>query len=373
MQSRKTQDGKPTQETTIDGVIGVIMDTTELKAREAALREESREKDQAVANEAAAKGASRLKSQFLANMSHEIRTPITGVLGMAELLSLMALDDEQKDCVESIQKSATSLLTVINDILDFSKIESGRLDIEEVRFSLSLIVKDIRKMLEFAVRRKDLSFQAEIDDDVKEDMVVIGDPGRVKQVITNLLTNSIKFTSEGFIKFSVKKEKETADSIEIRFVVQDTGIGIEDETRKFLFQPFSQGDASTARKFGGTGLGLTICKHLAELMHARIELVSEAGSGTTATFLVPFAKSEGPVDPTLGPVGGLPMRIQSELTVSCDSSELERVTTGGSASSGTSTAGGASRRVSVQTQAPILLSLPLSERAKVHILVVEDK
>src|SRR6478735_593257 len=277
MHGKKVQHGKTTTEICIEGVIGVIMDVTELRVREEALEEQSKEKRKAMANEAAAKEANRLKSQFLANMSHEIRTPITGVLGMAELLMGMELDQEQQEYVENIQSSATSLLTVINDILDFSKVESGRLDIEEVQFSLSHIVKEVGRMLQFAVERKNLDFQSDIGDGIENDLVVIGDPGRVRQILTNLLTNSIKFTNQGYVRFSVTAEKETSESIEVKFTVEDSGIGIQDDVRKKLFQPFSQGDASTARRFGGTGLGLTICKNLLDIMHGSITLESKVG------------------------------------------------------------------------------------------------
>lgn len=371
---KKAKAGKLTDETIVEGVIGVIMDVTELKVQKDEVKETLKEKHKAVANEASAKEATRLKSQFLANMSHEIRTPITGVLGMAELLGGMELDEEQRDYVENIHSSATSLLTVINDILDFSKVESGRLDIEEVQFSLSLIVKEVVKMLKFAVQRKNLDFYSDIGDDIEKDLVVLGDPGRVRQIITNLLTNSIKFTNQGNVRFSVSKEKETADSIEVKFVIEDTGIGIQEEVRKKLFQPFSQGDASTARRFGGTGLGLTICKNLLDLMHGRIELESRVGSGTTATFYIPFNKTQGRREPGLAQAGAIPDRLQSDLSLSCNSSEYEHMASNSPASDGIPLATHFPRRsLSARTPPTIDQDLPRSERAKMHILVVEDK
>jgi signal transduction histidine kinase len=366
--------GKVASHDTTAGVIGVIMDVTEIRRREEALEKQSEEKRKAIANEAAAKEATRLKSQFLANMSHEIRTPITGVLGMAELLGGTGLDESQRDFVDNIQSSATSLLTVINDILDFSKVESGRLDIEEVQFSLSLIVKEVGKMLQFAVERKNLDFRSDIGGDIRNDMVVIGDPGRVRQIITNLLTNSIKFTNQGYVRFSVVKERETADSVEVRFTVEDTGIGIQEEVRKRLFQPFSQGDASTARRFGGTGLGLTICKNLLDLMRGRITLRSTLGRGTTATFWIPFHKPSSPQNSKTVQVGALPDRLQSELSLSCNSSEHDHHGRNSPVSTDAQASPSKSRSRQALREAPDAESEPAKvDRSKILVLVVEDK
>lgn len=361
--------GGHVNEAFIDGVIGLSMDITEIKDRENDLQMQERENTRLLANEAAAKEASRLKSQFLANMSHEIRTPIAGVIGMAELLTDMNLDEEQQECAENIQRSANALLTVINDILDFSKVESGRLDIEEVQFSLSVVVRDVSKMLGFAAERKNLMFESNITVGVDRDLIVMGDPGRVRQIITNLLTNSIKFTSEGRVKFSVIKEREDADTIEVKFVVEDTGIGIEEEVRQRLFKPFSQADSSTARRFGGTGLGLTISKNLVDLMHGRITLESSLGQGTVATFWIPFNKPQYHDGNVLIDIGSLPDRLQSEMSVSCGSSDYD----GPSPQKNPLEMPRHQRSISMTPPVMSEVEMSPADRVNIKILLVEDK
>lgn len=309
----------------IDGVVGISMDITELKQAAEEVEKRNAENSRLLAQSVAAKEASKMKSQFLANMSHEIRTPIAGVIGMSELL----LDDEngqltheQLGFVENIQRSANGLLTVINDILDFSKVESGRLDIEEVQFDLSVVIRDVNKMLSFAAERKGLRYI----DDIQEmkSWKVMGDPGRLRQVMTNLLTNSIKFTSEGSVAMRVKPKRETPSTLEVEFTVEDTGIGIEEEVRQRLFKPFSQADSSTARRFGGTGLGLTISKNLVELMRGEISLESKLDVGTAATFSIPFHKAQYQSGSApLVEIQSIPDRLQSDVSVSRASSEQD--------------------------------------------------
>ena len=210
---------------------------------------------------------------------------------------------------------------VINDILDFSKIESGRLDIEEVQFSLGVVLDDVGKMLSFAAERKNLEFLSDIQLGEHKDLVLLGDPGRVRQILTNLLTNSIKFTSQGYVKLSARVGPETTDTTTVSFTVEDSGIGIAADVRQRLFKPFSQADSSTARRFGGTGLGLTISKNLVDLMHGQISLDSKPENGTIATFSIPFTKPQFSATQTpLIDLGPLPDRLKSELSVSCNTS-----------------------------------------------------
>ncbi len=230
--------------------------------------------------------ANQAKSQFLANMSHEIRTPLSGIIGMTELALDTSLTEEQHHILETIGKESSHLLELINTILDFSKIEAGKFRLDRVPFDLRRLTEDVASSIAIRARSHGLEFVSHIDQDIPARLV--GDPGRLRQVLNNLAGNALKFTREGEIIIQAKRASDTGSKVQVRFEVSDTGIGIPEDRQAMIFEGFTQADGSTTRKFGGTGLGTTISKQLVEMMGGTIGVISEPGHGTTFWFTALF-------------------------------------------------------------------------------------
>ena len=265
----------------VAGIVGVVTDITEQKHIEEAMKEAMD----------ASEAASRAKSDFLANMSHEIRTPMNAIIGMTDLLLNTALTEDQREFTEITKASADALLKIINDILDFSKIEAGKIDFEEIDFDLRVTMEDTIDTLAIKANEKGLELTCMIDPDLPS--LLKGDPGRLRQILLNIIGNSIKFTDKGEVSVTAGLADEDVKCVTIRFSITDTGIGIPENRMEKLFKSFSQIDSSTSRKHGGTGLGLAISKSLSTLMGGDIGVTSEEGKGSNFWFTAKFEKQMG--------------------------------------------------------------------------------
>ncbi|MDH5562278.1 MAG: PAS domain S-box protein [Nitrospirota bacterium] len=272
-------------------ILASIVDITQRKAAEEQMQKDAKDLEETnkelVITRDQALAAARSKSEFLATMSHEIRTPLNGVIGMTDLLLRTGLGPDQHEMVETVKHSGEFLLTLINDILDFSKVDAGKLDLEVIDFDIRTAVDEVLDILAERAGQKNLELIGLIY--ATTPLQLRGDPGRIRQILFNLIGNAIKFTQEGEIVVDVSVVETLTNTTTLRFAVTDTGIGITPETQQTLFESFTQADSSTTRKFGGTGLGLAICKQLVTLMHGEIGVISEEGHGSTFWFTIPLA------------------------------------------------------------------------------------
>jgi len=275
------------------GMRSAMIDVTEREAARKKLEEQARERERAnrelAEALAAAKQATELKNRFLANVSHEIRTPLHAILGMTELLLKTPLNEQQRDYARTALEAGEALLELINDLLDISKIETGRLRLEPAPFNPAALANSVAALL--AVRASAKGVQVSCEVDPATPSLVIGDAGRVRQVLLNLVANAVKFTEQGWVRVSLSVLGQGADRVRLRYAVADTGIGIEPACQPLIFERFVQGDGSSTRRYGGTGLGLAISKQLIELMGGQIDFESRPGHGSTFWFDLELEKA----------------------------------------------------------------------------------
>ncbi len=299
-------------------------ESVEVQHLQAELRVERTRQEQALAEvhraTAASDAANLAKDEFLATMSHEIRTPLNGILPLLEILAGTELDVDQRDYLETAIESSGHLLRIIDDILDYSKIEAGKLELETVGINIKEVTSSVTELMSKAAEAKGLTLKSALDPKVR--LIMRGDPVRLRQVLTNLVSNAIKFTDRGQVLIKVSHHRSTKTHSEIVFSVKDSGIGMNRETADRLFKPFSQGDASTTRTHGGTGLGLVICKRLVDLMDGKIGVKSELGKGSIFWFAVPLLKSAGDIAPARSSLSGA-----RALLIIPPGSEYNRTTT----------------------------------------------